>query len=171
MDSLTLEKRMVDTIENCLVPKLGKDFEECESHVEFDIYKNRFPRHFYELIKLLDDADLKENLKGSMRVLAYLWILYMDLKSNVLWSEELITEFTKKINKSFKIIYGAKLDKVMKAEHLDRQDIFDKSMEILHKKLTPEDFKKYPSLIDVYNLIILDVKVSLFLSYYLKIIE
>ncbi|XP_026322280.1 uncharacterized protein LOC113231942 isoform X2 [Hyposmocoma kahamanoa] len=158
MDSLSLEQLMIRSIEHCLVPKLSRDFEECETHGEFDIYKNRFSQHFYELIKLLDDADLKENLKGSTRIIAYLWILYVDLQTNILWTTEVITEYTNKFNASFELIYGVKLDDVLKAEQLDRQAIFDKAMEELHQKLTPENFKKYPSLIDVYNSIIQDVK-------------
>lgn len=163
MDPLHLEQLVIQSIENCLVPKLSRDFEECETHREFNIYKNRFSLHFYELIKLLDDADLKENLKESTRIIAYLWILYVDLQTNILWTEEVITGYTKKFNASFELIYGVKLDDVLKAEQLDRQAIFDKVMEELHQKLTPEDFKKYPSLIDVYNLIIMDIKVRLYL--------
>lgn len=163
MDSLSLEQLMIQSIENCFVPKLSRDFEECETHGEFDIYKNRFSQHFNELIKLLDDADLKENLKGSTRIIAYLWILYVDLQTNILWTEDVIIEYTNKFNSSFELIYGVKLEDVLKADQLDRQAIFDKVMEELHQKLTPDDFKKYPSLIDVYNLIILDIKVRQYL--------
>lgn len=163
MDSLGLEQLMIQTIENCLVPKLSRDVEECETHTEFEIYKNRFPQHFNELIKLMDDADIKENLKGSTRIIAYLWILYVDLQTNVLCSEVVITEYTSKLNASFQLIYGVKLDDVLKTELFDRQSIFDKSMEELHQKLTPENFKKYPSLIYVYNFIIMDIKVRLHL--------
>lgn len=163
MDPLHLEQHVIQSIENCLVPKLSRDFEECETHGEFDIYKNQFSENFCDLIEWLDNDNLKEKLKGSTRIIAYLWILYVDLQTNILWSEEVITEYTKKFNASFERIYGVKLDDVLKAEQLDRQAIFDKVMEELHQKLTTDDFKKYPSLIDVYNLIILDIKVRLYL--------
>lgn len=153
-------QRVTQSIENCLLPKLCRNFEECEIHAEYESRRKQFVQHFYELTKVMEETELK----GSSQVIACLLILYKELQTTGMWSGIMFTENAKKLNAYFELTYDIKLDEVLKGGHeLDNEAIFDKSMEYLHQKLTPEDFKKYPSLIEVYFLILKDLYVSLYL--------
>lgn len=154
-------QQALQSIENCLLPKLT--VEEGYSREVLEIYKQQFIENFNVLTK-----EKKPYIKDSTEVLAGILILYKELQSDGDWKSEFSAKHAKQLRVFCRKSIGIQLDSLLKGEHEIDQEIFDICMEKLHQKLTAEDFRKYPSLIEVYYSLLFDGHVSFCLVSYAK---
>ncbi|XP_045765454.1 uncharacterized protein LOC123867453 [Maniola jurtina] len=151
--------KLLDSINRCFIPKLSKNYDEIEvkNHVEFDLRNNNLDHNFELLVQCLGDLMLSENKEAST-VISSLYILYKELQCECPWNNEKTKDYAKKLNIYFEVLGELPLEVVLlQKSNFDVQEIFDKCLEALHSKLTSEDFKKYPSLIEVFCLILADL--------------
>ncbi|KAM3960997.1 LOW QUALITY PROTEIN: uncharacterized protein ACR2FA_004944 [Aphomia sociella] len=147
---------ILDVISKCFTPKLSKHFEHNESHAEFKTREDLLKSYFHVIIELLNGMDYAE---FTPNILSSLLILNLDLLSVGPWYRETYKEFSTKLNNLFEVFYGFKLDSLMwHGDVINVQEVFDNCLEKLHLKLTYEDFKKFPALIEVYCSVIQDVQ-------------
>ncbi|XP_034830042.1 uncharacterized protein [Maniola hyperantus] len=153
--------KLLDSINRCFIPKLSKNYDEGEvtTHVEFDHRNQNLDHNFELLVESLGDLILRDNKEAST-VISLLYILYKELKCECEcpWNNEKTKHYSKKLNSYFEVLGELPLEVVLlQKSNFDVQKIFDKCLEVLHSKLTSEDFKKYPSLIEVFCLILADL--------------
>ncbi|CAK1598544.1 unnamed protein product [Parnassius mnemosyne] len=148
-----------DNIELCLIPKLNKNFDDCENHIEFKSRNLKLDEHFQIVLKKIEEINLKDLGLESEYILSHLLILYYELLSNGPWNSEHCLKLSQMLNSYFELLYGISLTNIfVYNEIFNYQAIFDKCVESLHSKLTSSDFKKYPGQIEVYNNIIKNLK-------------
>ncbi|XP_061377426.1 uncharacterized protein LOC116766973 [Danaus plexippus] len=142
--------KLLDSINQCLIPKLAKNFDERENHPEFEIRNNTLDQNFKSLEQYLGDLDLP-NTKGTATIIAALIILYKELDCECPWNGEKSKEYSKKLNIYFELVCGSRLDTILhENKNFNIQEIFNICLENLHSKLTYENFKKYPGQVEVY---------------------
>lgn len=147
-------------IDLCLVPKLNKNYDECQNHNEFGIRNKNLDKNFCFLLKQLEAVNFKTCNKPES-VISQLLILYYELSDNTSWNDANCLKCSEKLNYYFQTFYEISLTNVLfEKTDFDHQEIFDKCLENLHKKLSPAEFKKYPAQIAVYLTLIKDLKVS-----------
>lgn len=151
--------KIKNIINQCLLPKLAKNYEESENHPEFELRNKSLKQNIYLLEQALIQIDLN-NEKYSI-VIASILMLYLELQSESSWNNLICIQEAQKLNCNFSQIYGVPLECILyKSKNWNIQDIFDLCSEDIYKKLTEENFKKYPGQIDVYCSIIKDLKVT-----------
>lgn len=157
---------ILEKLDNCFLPKLSRNLEESEKHEEFEKWNSNLTENFPAVFKVLNDLDLKDCSSPST-VLSTFLLLYLQLHSNGQWKIAKSEEYAQKLNYHFQLLYEIPLSNLLKTNAVhDTQEVFDKSMELLHYKLTPDNFKKYPALSEAYFAIVRDIKVSLPIYYY-----
>lgn len=149
---------LIEHIEACLLPKLERDMEEIDNHPEFRSREKRLPDKINLIIKLLGEKDLRKYANIS-EVLGYFIILNGELKSDGLWNSKKYTEFIEKLNQTFSGIYGITIDRILCQSIFETQVVFDQCIKIIHKKITLDGHKKYPSLVEVYYNLLVHIKV------------
>ncbi|KAL0832594.1 hypothetical protein ABMA28_000792 [Loxostege sticticalis] len=150
--------KVLELLESCYVPKLSRNLEERESHPEFQKWDLKLSEHFSGVLNLLTDLNVNED-SSQASVLSSILILYSQLVSKGPWNTKQCDECAKKLDCEMELLYETTCTNLLKTNKVkNTQEIFDKSIEIMHQKLSPDDFKKYPALIEAYCLIIKDVK-------------
>ncbi|XP_031766618.2 uncharacterized protein LOC113515514 isoform X2 [Galleria mellonella] len=146
---MTKSANLLEVISMCLLPKLSKNVDISENHVEYKIREDTLTSQFNVIMQLLNDMN---NSEMTPDILSRLLILNLELQSVGPWFSEICKKCTEKLNKDFEGSYGYKLDNLLwHGDAVNSQKIFDKCLEDLHQKLTFEDFKKYPALHDEYK--------------------
>ncbi|CAH2243069.1 jg2175 [Pararge aegeria aegeria] len=148
--------KLLHAINNCLIPKLSKSYFECTTHVEFDVRNDNLDKNFEQLMQCLKDLTL-ENNDEAPTIISSLYILYQELKCDGPWNNDKTNEYSKKLNITFEVLAAVSLERVIQKSTFNVQEIFDKCLEELNCKLTSDDFKKYPGLIEVYCNLLADV--------------
>ncbi|CAH2105364.1 unnamed protein product [Euphydryas editha] len=149
---------LLESINRCLLPKLAKNFDESTNHTEFDI-RNKNLRHNFQLLEqCLGDLDILKTKEVSV-IIAALLILYKELTCDCSWNDENTQEYSKKLNIYFELLCGLRLDNILQQNsNFNVQEIYDISLDMLHGKLTYDNFKKYPGQIEVYCSIVKDLR-------------
>ncbi|XP_063824007.1 TELO2-interacting protein 2-like [Ostrinia nubilalis] len=149
---------VLELLERCYVPKLSRNFEESENHPEFKKWETNLSEHFPTLMDLLNDLDPKEH--GSLSsVLSSILLLYYQLDSKDKWNNNKCEECIKKLDIQLEVLYGITScdNLLMSNKDTTTQELFDISIDVLHKKLNPDEFKMYPALIEAYCMIVKDI--------------
>ncbi|PZC85500.1 hypothetical protein B5X24_HaOG216608 [Helicoverpa armigera] len=159
---------MIDTfvnleecLNNCLLHKLSKPIHEKNYHFEYQARISKLDQYFPKLLQILEDTDFRELPEIGSSTLYSLLILYLELKTEGPWNTENIKakDYPAKLDDIFKRKYNVTFQEILfKNDFYCAQEVFDKCIKELHQKMTLDDFKKYPSLIEVYCLIIKDVQ-------------
>lgn len=155
--------KLEDNINNCLLSRLAKPYHEKEYHSEYQVRSNKLEQYFPKLIHLLDNVDFRQDLEIASSTLYSLLILYLELKTEGPWNFQYIKDkdYAVKLDQTFEIKYNITIEKLLqKNDFFNPQEVFDKCIKELHQKMTLDDFKKYPGLIEVYCLLIKNVKAS-----------
>lgn len=162
--------KMIDTfvkfeecINNCLLCRLSKPYLEDEYLPEFQIRKNKLNQYFPKLMLLLENVDFREQPEIASSTLYSLLILYLELKCTGPWNteEHKLEDYSEIMNRTFKAKYNIELDELLHEDDFyNAQEVFDKCIKELHQKMTIDDFRKYPGLIEVYCMLISNVKAS-----------
>ncbi|XP_050343600.1 uncharacterized protein LOC126769101 [Nymphalis io] len=149
---------LLESINRCLLPRLDFNFEESTVHAEFDV-RNKNLRHNFQLLEqCLGDLDILKT-KETSAIISSLLILYKELTCDCPWNNENTQEYSKKLNIYFELLCGLRLDNILQQNsNFDVQEIYDKSLDVLHGKLTYDNFKKYPGQIEVYCSIVKDLR-------------
>lgn len=156
---------LIASIDNVLLTKLTKNCDECENHVEYEIRKNNLAKHIRIIENLLGEKDLREDLNISSHILSHLLIMYIELKTYGKWNNEKSKEYCKKLNCTFEMLYEVPLDKLLQGNHIfNSQEIVEQCFAKLHQKLTRNEYKHYPSLIEVYCSLIENVQVQYYIN-------
>ncbi|XP_075971428.1 uncharacterized protein LOC142973523 [Anticarsia gemmatalis] len=152
--------KIIKYISRFLLCKLSKEYYENDFRSEYLVRNNQLKEHFQELLRLLEDQDLINHSDKASSTLSYILILYLELLSKGPWNTEDIisSDYTGKLNRTFKNKYDITLDGILQCDKINAQEVFDKCIKDLHKNMTTDDFKKHPSLIEVYCLLVKDVK-------------
>lgn len=155
-------------LNKCSLQKLSNEYYENEFHVEYKLRNNALQENFKDLENVLKSASFKVRSKTTITSLCYLLQFYLELKSEGPWNTDQIKEinYAAKLNKIFKNKHKINLEDMLRSDAFDCQAIFDKCIQELHKKLTVNDFKKYPALIEVYCLLINNIKVNIIHFYH-----
>lgn len=152
-------KELLNAISSCNLQELNKNYDECEEHKEYD----REIDLKTSVLKLQELLPQFSTIKSEdlNKVLSLLLILYKELQTNGPWKPKNALGLANDIKTSMKSIFNADPDYLLTESHIyDSQNIFEECMQYLHMRLTSDNFKKYPSLIDVYYIIVKDIKVS-----------
>lgn len=155
--------RFEECINNCLLCRLSRPYLEDENLPEFQVRKNKLCQYFPKLMLLLENVDFREQPEIASSTLYSLLILYLELKSAGNWNTEEIQleDYAGIINRTFKAKYNIELDELLQEDDFfNAQEVFDKCIKELHQKMTIDDFRKYPGLIEVYCMLINNVKAS-----------
>ncbi|CAB3239093.1 unnamed protein product [Arctia plantaginis] len=154
--SVTLHK----LLNKCLMQKLSQEYYENEVHVEYQLRNNTLRENFEDLENTLKSTNFRDRSKTTLTSLCYLLLLYLELKSEGPWNTEQIQEmkYAVKLNQIFKNRHNINLEEILQSDAFDCQAIFDRCIQELHKKLTVNDFNKYPGLIEVYCSLINNIK-------------
>lgn len=155
--------RFEECINNCLLCRLSRPYLEDENLPEFLVRKNKLCQYFPKLMLLLENVDFREQPEIASSTLYSLLILYLELKSAGNWNTEEIQleDYAGIINRTFKAKYNIELDELLQEDDFfNAQEVFDKCIKELHQKMTIDDFRKYPGLIEVYCMLINNVKAS-----------
>lgn len=151
---------LMESINRCLLPKLAKNFDESQTHKEFDIRNENLRHNFQLLEQCLGDLDILKTKEVSA-IIAALLILYKELTCDCSWNNEDTQEYSKKLNIYFELLCGLRLDNILhQRSNFNVQEIYDTSLDMLHRKLSYENFKKYPGQVEVYCSIVKDLRVS-----------
>ena len=160
---------MIDTfvkfeeyINNCLIRKLSKPSHEKDYHSEYDIRSNKLEQYFPKLLQLVENVDFREQPEICSSTLYSLLILYMELKSDGPWNTENIKAkgYPERLNRAFQTKHNITFEEILlKDGFVEAQIVFDKCIKELHQKMTLDDFKKYPALVEVYCMFIKNVQV------------
>lgn len=151
---------LLEKLEKCYLPKLARDLELSEKHSEFDQWDKNLIEHFATVINLFNEFNLKE-CSGPEKVLSSLLLLYFQLHSEGQWKTKKCEECAQKLNYQFQLKYDTTLTNLLKTNKVyDPQKVFDACMVTLHNKLSPDDIKKYPALIEAYYFIVMDLEAS-----------
>ncbi|KAJ0178948.1 hypothetical protein K1T71_005723 [Dendrolimus kikuchii] len=137
-------------VHECILPKLYKTNEECAVHPEYEVRLKILDQKFHQLLRFMGAIQLKEEIT----VLASLKILYEELECDGPWNNLSCKEFAKKLNGTFELFYGITLKNIFSSDTFDCQKIFDACLKIIHEKISMENFKYYPSLVEVYCIIL-----------------
>ncbi|KAL4711711.1 hypothetical protein ACJJTC_003478 [Scirpophaga incertulas] len=148
---------ILDAVKKCYLPILSRNLEELEHHGEFDEWQKNLTLYFPNLFVLINDINFKE-CRMSSTVLSSLLVLHYELLSEGPWKTKKCNECLTKMNHQFNLINNTTLYNLLISKVYNTQEIFDKTMETLHAILSVDEFKKYPALIEVYCLIIKDLK-------------
>ncbi|KAJ8733466.1 hypothetical protein PYW08_001764 [Mythimna loreyi] len=146
-----------ECINNCLLSRLSKPSHEKDYHSEYQIRTNKLEQYLPKLLDLVENVDFREQQDICSSTLYSLLILYMELKTEGPWNTENIKtkDYPTKLNLAFKNKYNITLERtLLKNDVFNAQEIFDKCIRELHQKMTLSDFKKYPSLVEVYCMLI-----------------
>ncbi|RVE44018.1 hypothetical protein evm_011316 [Chilo suppressalis] len=157
---MDLVQEVLNCIDGCLLPKLSRNLEECDNHPEFQLWEKNLALYHSKLNDYLNDLDFCKYSDNSA-VISSLLILYHELGSDGVWQSEKAKHCCKVTKIQFETMYNISLEKLLTYENnniCNTQEVFDKIMELIHKQLTHNDFKKYPALIAVYHNIILNLK-------------
>ncbi|XP_023941793.1 uncharacterized protein LOC112048495 [Bicyclus anynana] len=147
--------KLLDSINRCMIPKLSKNYnEKTKSHVEIDIRNKNLDENFERVIKYLKDLTLVGN-KDASTVISSLYILYKELKYNFPWNNDKHYEYARKLNFYFEVLGNVPLEMVLRRKSaFNVQEIFDNILQVCNSKLTSQDFKKYPALVDIFCMLI-----------------
>lgn len=158
IDKMKYISELMESINRCLLPKLAKNFDESQTHKEFDIRNENLRHNFQLLEQCLGDLDILKTKEVSA-IIAALLILYKELTCDCSWNNENTQEYSKKLNIYFELLCGLRLDNILhQRSNFNVQEIYDTSLDILHGKLTYENFKKYPGQVEVYCSIVKDLR-------------
>lgn len=165
------QKKMIDAfvkleecINNCLLSRLLKPSHEKDFHSEYQIRANKLEQYFPKLLDLVENVDFREQPDICSSTLYSLLILFMELKTEGPWNTENFKakNYSQNLNLAFKTKYNITLEEVLLKDTIfNSQEVFDKCIRELHQKMTLDDFKKYPSLVEVYCLFINNLQVCI----------
>ncbi|XP_049869766.1 uncharacterized protein LOC126369405 [Pectinophora gossypiella] len=142
---------IIYNVDQCLIPKLAKNVDECAHHAEYEIRNKKLDENFNALLTSISDYNLRDNLVVAPTILSALYVLYKDLLTEGPWHTEKLKEYAQKLNSQCDLLYEITLESLLTNDHMfNKQIIFDESILMLHHRLSCNDFKKHPSLIDVY---------------------
>lgn len=151
--------KVLELIKLCLIPKLSKNYEDSEDHVEFEIRDKKIDKYFCELVIRLKHVNLKD--PNAENIIFLIYILYQELLTTYSWSNANNVRLAHEIKYYFEEVHDIGVHKIIASNKVfNHQRIFYKCMEYLHSKLTSSCFKKYPALIDVYHTMVTNIKVS-----------
>lgn len=160
---------MIDTfvkfeefINNCLLCRLSKPYLENEFLPEFQVRKNKLRQYFPKLMLLLENVDFRQQPEIASSTLYSLLILYLELKCAGPWNTKDIQseDYTGIMNRAFQAKYNIELGELLyENKFYNAQEVFDKCIKELHQKMTLDDFRKYPGLIEVYCMLISNVTI------------
>lgn len=153
-------QKLASLINTCILSKLSREYYENDIRPEFHIRNVNLTKNFQEIIYLLEQQEFTQNSDPSSNTLCHLIILYFELLSIGPWNTEDtgVVEKLGKLNNIFIKKYNIQLCEVFTSELFESQIIFDKCIRELHKNVTADNLKKYPSLIGVYCLLINNLK-------------
>lgn len=163
--------KMIDTflkfevcINNCLLSRLSKlsHDKDYHFHSEYQIRISKLEQYFPELLELIENVDFREQPDICSSTLYSLIILYMELQTDGRWNTEYLKakDYPGKLNLAFKNKYDITMDEVLLQDSFyNAQEVFDKCIKELHQKLTLNHYQLYPSLIEVYCLLMKNVQV------------
>lgn len=156
-----MESCILEYINKCLLCKLSKEYHENDDHSEFIVRNKNLNESFPQLISLLDQ-DLNIQFKTAPNVLAHILILNLELQSDGPWNSENTKhkEHLEEINEILINKHKINLNDVLHSDLFNCQVIFDTCIMELHKKMTIDDFRKYPSMIEVYCILSKNLKVT-----------
>ncbi|XP_063376975.1 uncharacterized protein LOC134664332 [Cydia fagiglandana] len=151
--------RLMQNIDKCLQPKLERNCEECKHHDEYTLRKDILTAEFPITFNLLGEVDLR-HVSAAAGVLSSLLIMYEELRLDAVWNPEVSKEYAKQLNNFLELSCDITFDNMLKVERpfYEPQEVFDCCMEKIHRRLTPETFKRYPATIDVYCKLIQNIK-------------
>lgn len=153
--------KLIKSIEYCSVPKLSRNYDECENCPEYDIWKQSLERNFSTVLQAFEELVAKKNSRLSSKTLCSILILHKELISDGPWKTEKSEVYAHKLYHYFECLYETSLENVLRKKlTFNTQEVFDQCMEKLNQKLTLNEFKKHPSLIIVYCLLMDDVRVG-----------
>lgn len=141
-------------IEDCLLQKLTKTIEECEAQPEFTIRIKNLDLNFHRLLSILSEINIKEETV----VLASLKILELELDCEGPWNSNLTKEYANKLNGSFAMLFGTSLREIFSSDIFESAILLDTCIKILHTMICADNFKNYPSLTEVYVLLVESIK-------------
>lgn len=143
-------------VESSMLRKLSKSVEESDTHYEFTIRQQHLSTNISALQELFKTVDLKDNSNLSNDILSSLILLSKELQSKGEWNTEESMNFSKSLNSGFESLYLISIDDILKSviTPFPTQTLFDLCLAKLHSKLTIQEFKHYPSLVEVYCLLI-----------------
>lgn len=154
--------KIEECINNCLISKLSTPYYEKDFHSEYQVRNNKLEQNFPKLLDLIENVDFREHPEICSSTLYSLFILYMELRTEGPWNTEntKAQDYPTKLNSAFEKKYNLKFEDILlRDDFYKSQEVFDKCIKELHQKMTLDDFKKYPGLIEVYYLIISNVEV------------
>ncbi|KAJ2952063.1 hypothetical protein O0L34_g4327 [Tuta absoluta] len=106
----------------------------------------------------VQQAAFEENLDNIPKILAAVFILYKDLLSKGPWHSEEMVQCASCLEKQCKQYFGVGPDDFLKTRHLfgnaSPQMVFDECVLSWHLLLTVNDFKKNPSVVEVFCTVI-----------------
>ncbi|XP_072939378.1 uncharacterized protein [Epargyreus clarus] len=153
-------ENLIEAINQCFLPKLNKNYDETETHAEYDTRNNSLEENTKAVVEVLEKMKIKippeEEVPAIIKsdrivILATLLNLYKELLCDCSWNSDKSKECAKKINECFELKCETKLEDVLKKNDVwDNQAVFNKALDELCKKLTTDDFKKYPGQVEVY---------------------
>lgn len=151
-------------INYCLLPKLSRDVDEIDNHPEYYDRHSKLDNHFPQVLHLLTAMDFNNVDRLTPNVLPSLLILYLQRTSPAFWNTPKCISYVQTLEQVFMDKSGVALDSVLKSsDFCNVQEVFDNIMLDLNYKIA-NDLKRYPGLIDVYCLIMKNLKVILFKS-------
>lgn len=153
--------KIEECINNCLISKLSTPYNEKDFHSEYQVRNNKLEQNFPKLLDLIENVDFREHPEICSSTLYSLFILYMELRTEGPWNTEntKAQDYPSKLNLAFEKKYNLKFEDILlRDDFYKSQEVFDKCIKELHQKMTLDDFKKYPGLIEVYYLIISNVE-------------
>lgn len=148
---LNKNKEFVDLFENCYLHELYRNYDECESHGEYEVRHNTLESSLQALRAKLNNICLPQSDEFLHEFLALMVILYKELLSTGPWNTKKCLEYATFIDNDFKKQYMISIDKLLEPNSVYcNHSIFEECMKYLHRKLVQEKLKRYPSLIHVY---------------------
>lgn len=158
---LSRKNEFVELIENCYLHELYRNYDECETHGEYEVRQNTLESSLLRLRTKLNDFCLPQSDEFLHQFLALMVILHKELLSTGPWNTEKCIEYATEIDNDFKKHYTLSIEKLLEANSVYcNHSIFEQCMKYLHMKLIQEKFKRYPSFIHVYCDIIKQCSVS-----------
>lgn len=151
------DNKIKQSIENCYLRPLSKNYDENEFHEEYVLRKNNLDTNILTLRENLGNLTTAHEIDGD--TISMLLILFKELQTKGEWNTENSLHYAIFLNSDFERLYDISLQNLLEQEPEACQLVFELSLQKLHNKLTRKDFKKYPSLIQVYELLLKDLKV------------
>lgn len=149
---------IIEYVNKILLSKLSKEYHEDDFHPEYHARNSKLEEDLPKLKRILECADFTQHSERELSALSCLILLYLELQTAGPWNTgNKPMQYAVELNQIFANKNKINLNQLMQNNQYKCQVIFDKCIQELHKKLTLNDFKKYPTLIEVYCIIIRNV--------------